>query len=329
MIYFITSLLACLLLSALLMRFLPKSRLSVAKERPMLLGLSIYLSILVSLVFASVYYKPGYPFITKLLIGSFLILLLGIADDLKDLSVNSKLLGQLVIAGAAVFLGIRTTIHYFPLWLNVAITIVWIVALVNAFNLLDIMDGLCAGISFIVSACFLLISLLTNAGFISIFFWILTGATLAALIYNLPPARLYLGDSGSMLLGFIFACCALKISYAPHFSQGLSLFVPVLIVALPLYDLIFTMFMRKKKGLPVDQKSGDHLAFILKSMGLGPKKILVLAYGICVLFSVSAVLLKVLPASLKIWLLAVIGFVLILSTFLISGMESKQIRKQA
>lgn len=327
MIYFIVSFLVCLLLSLLLNKVLSKSRLSLVKERPMLLGVSIYLSILLSLVFVFACYKLTDPFITKVLIGASLILLLGIADDVKQLSANLKLSGQLAVAGVVIFLGIRTTIYYFPSWLNVIITIVWMVTAVNAFNLLDIMDGLCTGISFIVAVNFLLLSLITEAGFISIFFWILAGATLTALIYNFPPARLYLGDSGSMLLGFLFACSALRISYAPDFSQGLSLFVPVLIVGLPVYDLILTVVMRSKKGIPVGRKSPDHLAFILKNLGLNIKKILMLAYGLCLLFGSSALLLKFIPPSLKIWPLAIIAAALVLSTVLISRTESRYIRK--
>lgn len=326
LVYFIITFLVCLLLSALLKKLLSKSKLSVVKERPMLLGLSIYLSILLSLVFTFGYYKQTPPFIIKVLIGASFILLLGIADDVKKLSANLKLLGQLAIAWAMVMLGVRTTIYYFPVWFNMLITIIWIVALVNAFNLLDIMDGLCTGISFIVAVNFLLLSLITEAGFISIFFWVLTGATLAVLIYNFPPAKLYLGDSGSMLLGFIFALSALKISYAPDFNEGLSLFAPVLIVALPVYDLISTVFLRKKKGIPVGQKSPDHLAFILKGLGLNTKKILILMYGICILFGSSALLLKILSPSLKIWLLVIIASVLILLTILISIIESKHKR---
>lgn len=299
----------------------------MVKERPMLLGVSAYLSILLSLVFVLGYYKLIDPFITKVLMGASLILFLGIADDVKQLSVNQKLMGQLAVVGVVIFLGIRTTIYYFPSWLNVIITIVWMVTAVNAFNLLDIMDGLCTGISFIVAVNFLLLSLTTEAGFISIFFWMLAGATLAALIYNFPPAKLYLGDSGSMLLGFLFACSALRISYAPDFNQGLSLFVPVLIVGLPVYDLVLTVVMRSKKGIPLGRKSPDHLAFILKELGLSIKKILMLMYGICILFGSSALLLKILSPSLKIWLLAIIVSALVLSTVLISRTESKYISK--
>lgn len=324
MIFFVVSFLLCLLLSALFKRFLSKSVLSTIKERPMLLGLSICLSILLTLLFALGCSKQTQPFITGVLIGSFFILVLGMIDDIKKLSVNLKLLGQLAVAFAIVMLGVRTTIYYFPVWFNMLITILWIVALINAFNLLDIMDGLCTGISFIVSLSFLSIGLITEAGFINIFFWILAGATLAALIYNFPPAKLYLGDSGSMMLGFLFACSALEISYAPDFSKGLSLFVPVLIVALPLYDLVFTVFRRMKKGIPVAQKSQDHFVLILKKAGLQTKKILALVYGVCVLLGVSALLLQILAPPLKILLLAVVLSAMLLLATAVNIIELKK-----
>ncbi len=323
MIFFIVSFLGCLLLSALLKRLLAKTKLSTVKERPMLLGLSLYLCIFAILICVLTYYNLSLSFIGKILIGSSLMLVLGIVDDIRGLSVNAKLLGQLAIAGVVVVLGMRTTIYYFPIWLNMVITIIWIVALVNAFNLLDIMDGLCTGVAFIMSVFFLLISLIIDGSSVTLFFWILSGATLGALIYNLPPAKLYLGDSGSMLLGFMFACSALNISYAPDFSEGLSLFIPVLIVALPIYDLTFTVFMRKKKGIAVAQKSRDHFVFIMKNLGFSTKKILAIMYGLCIFFGSSALLLKVLPSYLKILLLAIIIFVFAILTVVIGAIENR------
>ena len=108
----------------------------------------------------------------------------------------------------------------------------------------------------------------------------------------------------------------------PDFSEGLSLFVPLLIVALPVYDLTFTIFMRRKKRIPIAQKSKDHFVFIMKGLGFGEKKILALIYGMCILFSLSALFLKITPPSLKIWPLVFIATALFLLTGIISKAES-------
>ena len=291
MIIAIVAFVICLTIPALLKKPLAKNKLSTAKEKPMLLGLSVYAAIAIVVLGALHYYNLDSQYIVGILAGSLFILLLGIIDDICKLSVKAKLSGQILVAVITVLLGIKTSIIFFPGWINMLITVLWIILLVNAFNLLDIMDGLCIGISLIIAVVFLSLSIITGAVSAKILFCGLSGALLAATIYNLPPARLYLGDSGSMLLGYIFACSALNISYAPNFNQWFLLFIPILIVALPLCDLVFTIFMRIRRGLPIMQKSDDHLVLVMKEAGVSRVKILIFMYGVCVAFGASAILL--------------------------------------
>jgi UDP-GlcNAc:undecaprenyl-phosphate/decaprenyl-phosphate GlcNAc-1-phosphate transferase len=304
MIFFISSFFICLVLPVILKKFLSKSRLATNKEKPMLLGLSIYLSVFIIYICVSIYYKINIPFPATILAGSSFMLLIGIIDDIKNLSVKAKLTGQIIASCIVIFMGVRTSIVYFPVWINMIITLIWIVALVNAFNFLDILDGLCTGISLIISVAFLAVSIASGMHTVSLFFWILSGAILAAFIHNIPAARFYLGDSGSMLIGFIFACSTMQISYAPDASHRLSLFVPILIVFLPVYDLIFTVFMRLKKGKVIFEKSGEHFALMLKSKGYSIRRILAIMYTICLISAASAFSLKVAPLFLKSWFLA-------------------------
>lgn len=304
MIFFVFSFLICFALPAAFKRFLSKSRLSLNKEKPMFLGVALYLSVFIVFIYYILTEKNiAWLFPAQLLAGSSVILLVGILDDMKNFSVKTKLLGQIAAAGLAVSMGVRMSIAYFPVWLNIVITLIWIVALINAFNFLDIMDGLCVGVSFIICSAFLAISIFSGAYSISVFYWILSGSLLAALIHNMPSARFYLGDSGSMLIGFIFACSTMQISYAPDFMHRLSLFVPIVMVALPLYDLIFTVFIRLKKKIPIFKKSSDHLALMLKNKGFSMHKVLIIMYSACLLAALSAFLLKALPLFLKPWLL--------------------------
>jgi UDP-GlcNAc:undecaprenyl-phosphate/decaprenyl-phosphate GlcNAc-1-phosphate transferase len=304
MIFFIFSFFICLMLPIIFRKFLSKNRLATNKEKPMFLGISIYLSLLVASVSASIYYKTDASFLSIILPGSFFMLLLGIIDDVKNLSVKAKLAGQIVVACIVILLGVRTSIVYLPAWANVIITLVWIVTLVNAFNFLDIMDGLCTGISFIICITYLAISTVSGAYPVSIFFWVLSGSILAALIHNAPLARFYLGDSGSMMIGFIFACSTMQISYAPDTKHGLSLFVPLLVLALPLYDLFFTVFMRLKKRMVIFKKSGEHFALMLKARGFNISGILTIMYTACLFSGIAALSLKIVYPSLKPWVLA-------------------------
>ncbi|MCF7874717.1 MAG: undecaprenyl/decaprenyl-phosphate alpha-N-acetylglucosaminyl 1-phosphate transferase [Candidatus Omnitrophica bacterium] len=317
MVFFIFSFLMSLSFPALFKKFLSKTRLSSNKEKPMFLGISIYLASFIVFLLAKNYYKLDASFLTAVFAGASFILLLGVWDDIKNLSVKTKLIGQIAAAFIAIFMGVRTSIVYFPDWLNLAVTLVWILALVNAFNFLDIMDGLCVGVSLIVSFIFLAMSIVFRAPYsISVFFWVLSGALLGAFIYNKPVAKFYLGDSGSMLIGFIFACSTMEISYAPDTSHSLALFAPVLIVILPVYDLFFTVFMRWRKGKAISKKSGEHFALMLKEKGFSARKILVIIYAACLLSGLSAFLLKALPLYFQPWFLGFVAMVILILSIL-------------
>jgi UDP-GlcNAc:undecaprenyl-phosphate GlcNAc-1-phosphate transferase len=325
MIFFTVSFLLCLILTELFKRLFVKTKIYTNKERPMLLGLAIYFSVLISFVLLARYYKLEQPFVIKILAGSFFILFLGVIDDIRRLSPSVKFIGQFLIATFIAFLGVRSSIYFLPLWLNATLSAVWIVAIVNALNFLDIMDGLCTGISLIISLSFLSVSVIAASSSITPFFWLLAGAISVSFIYNLPPAKLYLGDSGSMLLGFIFACSAFGISYAPGLREGLSLLIPVCIVALPLYDLMFTIAMRLKKHIPVTQKSPDHPALIMKRSGVSVKEILGFMYSLCLLFGVTALTIKIAPPLFKAGLIGMLSVALILLTLLVARLEKKNL----
>ena len=273
----------------------------------MLLGLSIFVTLAAVYVFLIILQKVTLGHSFGMLLGAILVLILGVVDDIRNLSVVPKLLGQIIVAVVTVAFGIRTTISYAPAWLNMLITVIWIIALINAFNLLDIMDGLCTGISFIIALTFLAESVFVNSGTSTLFFLMLSGVLLGAVIYNFPDAKLYLGDSGSMLLGFIFACSALNISYASSRSEGFALIVPILIVGLPLYDTAHTMLVRFKRRVPIMQKSKDHLALIIQGKAMGVKKTLCFMYLLCLIFSISALLVQILSSRQVVWAVLIIA----------------------
>lgn len=299
MILFIISFFICFGLPFVCKKFFSKSRISVKKEKPMFLGISIYLSVFAVFACTSVYYKANSSFLMSLFAGSTFILLIGVLDDIMNLSVKVKLTGQIGAAGMVILMGVRTSIACLPVWANMLITLIWIVALINAFNFLDIMDGLCTGIGFIICVTFLALSIISGMHDISLFFCILSGSILAAFIHNMPLARFYLGDSGSMLIGFIFACSTMQINYAPDANHGLSLFVPVLIVFLPVYDLVFTVFMRWKKHISIFKKSNDHFVLVLRNRGFSVRHILIIMYMVCLLSGFGAFLLNVSALALK------------------------------
>jgi UDP-GlcNAc:undecaprenyl-phosphate/decaprenyl-phosphate GlcNAc-1-phosphate transferase len=324
MILFILSFFACFSITAALRVLLAGHRLSCVKEKPVLLGLSIFAAVFLMLFSAYAYYGMEKAYMLKMMAACFFVLIFGLTDDLRNLRAITKLCLQLMAAVIAVFLGIRMQISCLPFWVNSAVSILWYIALMNAFNLLDIMDGLCTGLSFIISAGFVALSIITGSYASAAFFLITAGALLAGLLYNKPPAKAYLGDSGSTLLGFIFASGAFGISYAPEASQILSIFAPVLLLGLPLYDMLFTIISRVNKNMPITKKSADHIALLMQRAGASSGAALFIMFALCALFVFFAVLIMILPwQPIKLLILFSVIFIFSVITCLLFQAERK------
>lgn len=196
----------------------------------------------------------------RLALPAGLFVAVGTADDLLTFSPKWKLAAQLAVAGLAVWLGLALDLTH-NATIDAALSVFWLVALVNAFNLTDVCDGLLAGI-----ACISLLAVaLVSPGGADIAL-LCCGVTLGFLVFNFPPASIYLGDGGSHLLGFL---CAAQLMVAAEgrpawpFAAG-----AVLIVAVPLFELVFLCVVRMRKGLPWWRGSPDHFSLRLQQAGL-------------------------------------------------------------
>jgi UDP-GlcNAc:undecaprenyl-phosphate GlcNAc-1-phosphate transferase len=219
-----------------------------------------------------------------------LILFFGVVDDLKELSVGQKFLAQSFCAVLLIFLGIRTDIMYFGFWGNALITFFWIVGITNVFNLLDIMDGLAAGTALIVSSAFLLIGFLNSDLNVQIFSLILCAVSLSFLIFNFPPAKVYLGNSGSHFFGLLIASVALIAHYAST-KNVFALISPVMILGLPIMDTILLIIFRVIKKKAPFMKSRDHLALKIGALGLSPRATVLVMYSLCFIFATCGMIL--------------------------------------
>ncbi|MBR6209045.1 MAG: undecaprenyl/decaprenyl-phosphate alpha-N-acetylglucosaminyl 1-phosphate transferase [Oscillospiraceae bacterium] len=273
---------------------------------PRLGGLAIFLGFLGGvLAFADL---PGS--VEGILLGSVLIVLLGTADDILDLKPWIKLLVQTLAAGIAVASGVEIRIltnpgvldGVIPLGsLSVPLTLLWIVGITNALNLLDGLDGLAAGVAGIGCASMLVVSLfLPEVSDVSVLLGALGGACLGFLPYNRNPASIFMGDSGSLLLGYVLSTVSvlglLKMYTVVTFT------VPLLVLALPLSDTVFAVvrrLLRKESPLQADM---GHIHHRLLAMGLSQKQAVWLLYGVSVLMGLGAVLLAA-HASVRFWLL--------------------------
>ncbi len=197
-----------------------------------------------------------------ILFASSILLLVGLLDDLKALTPAIKLLFQVVATYILLKSGILIDLVFLPKWLDVALSFFWILAVVNAFNIIDIMDGLAAAIGAISSLTILVVALCTGDFLIAILAASLAGALLAFLKFNWEPARIYLGDAGSMVLGLIVGSLALMVSYTRY--NSLAFAAGLLVVGVPLFDLAYVIVLRLGQGRSPFLGSPDHFALRLR-----------------------------------------------------------------
>lgn len=270
----------------------------------------------------------------SILIGSFLIVLLGFFDDVKPIRARTKFLVQLIAAGIVViygktyfneitFLGLN---FCFPTWFNILISIIFIVATANAINLIDGLDGLAAGISSINFATIASIALVKNnlGGIDVVLSLLMLGSTLGFLGHNFPPATIFMGDSGSLFLGFMIAVISLL---GFKITTMTSLAVPLLILAIPIFDTLLAILRRLLKGESIGKPDKDHLHHQLLKMGFGTRKTVLIIYFINILFSVVSILYVVGDNKLAIVIyiiLMILLFLLVLKTDILFKHERKQ-----
>ena len=232
---------------------------------PYLGGLAIYLSFILPVIGAKFLMHGELKGVFGIIIGATIIMLMGLIDDIKNLSPYVKLAVQLVVA--LIILRVNMNIKFMDNnILNAMLTVIWIVGVTNAMNLIDIMDGLAGGVSAVAALAFFIIAMLANRINDMVPAIALFGALCAFLIYNKPPAKIYMGDTGSLFLGFMMASLALNESYSRN--NIIAVLSPLLILGVPLFDTFLVMFLRLRKGILPIYGSDDHLAQRLVMIGL-------------------------------------------------------------
>lgn len=240
----------------------------------------------------------GHPIETEikpLIIGAIIMYVLGLVDDIYDLKPYIKLAGQIAAALVVAFYGVTidfislpmgTTIHFG--FLSIPITVIWIVAITNAINLIDGLDGLASGVSAIGLITIGFIAILQANIFITMICCVLLGSLIGFLFYNFHPAKIFLGDSGALMIGFIIGFLSLL-----GFKNItiIALFFPIVILAVPFIDTLFAMIRRVKKGQHIMQADKSHLHHKLLALGYTHRQTVLLIYSISILFSLSSIIL--------------------------------------
>lgn len=301
---------------------IPKdSRRMHKKPIPRLGGLSIFYGFIVSILCFGNMTREMWG----ILLGALVIVVLGIVDDIKALPAAPKFVVQIIAAAIPVFMG--TQIHFVSIPIidnaanlvfndifSYAFSILWIVGVTNAVNLIDGLDGLAAGVSTIASISIFFIALLNENPFVTLISISLVGACLGFLPYNLNPASIFMGDTGATFLGYIMAVMSIQGMFKSY--TIITFILPVLILGLPIFDTFFAILRRIIHHKPIMQADRGHLHHRLIDMGFDQKQTVAILYTISALLGLSAIIMEGYDEFTGILLLiSVIVFVLLAIIF--------------
>jgi UDP-GlcNAc:undecaprenyl-phosphate GlcNAc-1-phosphate transferase len=235
-------------------------------------GIAIYLSFLVACAFVLDFERD----VLGLLLSGSIVVLVGLIDDLGSLTPWTKLAGQAVAVGVLIKSGIYIQLGFVPFWLAIAVSILWLLATTNAFNLIDIMDGLSAGTAAVAALALLVVAHLNGRVGAATMLAALAGACAGFLRWNFQPARIYMGDTGSLFLGLMVGAFAMDLAYTD--TNPVAALAPALILGVPLFDMLFVMYVRWRRGMPVMLGSPDHVALRLRKWRLSTRQTVVVSY---------------------------------------------------
>ncbi len=276
----------------------PSGRKVHSRLMPRLGGIAIYLGFVAALLLT----QTITPANLGLIIGGTIIVLLGILDDVKELSPGVKLFGQIGAAFVLVAFGVEVSVitnpfgNTIPLgYFSIPVTIFWVVGVTNAVNLIDGLDGLAAGLATIAAFCLAIIGWLEGEYMVVAPAVILGASTLGFLKYNFHPAKIFMGDTGSMFLGYALA--ALSIIGLTKSFAVMSVFVPIFIIGIPIFDTAFAILRRFINHQPIFQADKEHLHHCLLDMGLSHRQTVLAIYAVDLLLGASGVLLTQLTTA--------------------------------
>ncbi|HAC1867576.1 TPA_asm: undecaprenyl/decaprenyl-phosphate alpha-N-acetylglucosaminyl 1-phosphate transferase, partial [Listeria monocytogenes] len=266
----------------------PRERHKHTKTTATLGGLAIFISFSVGMILAPID-KSGF---LPIYFGALIIIATGFIDDIFDLSPKWKMLGQILAALCVTVWG-DITINFINVpfygqvdfgYFAIPLSIIWIVAIVNALNLIDGLDGLAGGISIIALMTIAGMALLLKDVFVAPVALILVAAVAAFLIYNFPPASIFMGDTGALFLGYMIAVLSLMGFKNVTF---ISLLVPLIILGVPLSDTFFAIVRRLKERMPISSADRSHIHHRLMALGFTEKQTVLLIYCMALLFSMT------------------------------------------
>ncbi len=269
----------------------PNYRKVHARIMPRLGGLAIYLSFVITYLL----FRPDGNFDKALLIGATIIVITGVLDDVLEITAKAKLSGQFASAIIIVLYG-ELQIEFISLpfggelefgYFSIPLTIIWIIGITNAINLIDGLDGLASGVSFIALVTLSAMAIIIGNPFVAFAAAILAASTLGFLVFNFYPARIFMGDTGALFLGFMISVFALL------GFKGVTMFaliIPVIMLGVPVSDTFFAIVRRLREKQPLSAADKSHLHHCLLNVGFTHRQTVLIIYAIAALFGITALI---------------------------------------
>ncbi|HEV8335077.1 MAG TPA: hypothetical protein VGR67_01495 [Candidatus Polarisedimenticolia bacterium] len=262
----------------------PKADRWHSRPTPLLGGTVIYAGVTASVLLFGTLSRE----MIGVLVGGSLIFLLGLTDDLLQIKPSTKFLGEILASCVVLYAGLGLDLIPNP-FLNLFLTLLWLVAITNAFNLLDNMDGLAVGVAAISSLTTFVFSLVQGLPEISVLSMAVLGASLGFLLFNFNPAKIFMGDCGSLFLGFTLACTTILGSWEQASNLFAILAIPSLALGVPIFDTLLVTTSRILSGRSVAVGGRDHTSHRLVALGMSERKAVLTLYALCVFLGSIAI----------------------------------------
>ncbi|OIJ21762.1 undecaprenyl-phosphate alpha-N-acetylglucosaminyl 1-phosphate transferase [Anaerobacillus alkalidiazotrophicus] len=288
----------------------PSNRKIHMKQMPRLGGLAIILGFFAGFLYIS----PTNPYLMPIILGACIIIVIGILDDKFTLSYKIKLAGQVAAAAIVVFSGLTVEFIYLPMlhrvelgMLEYIFTMLWIIGITNAVNLIDGLDGLASGVSTIALAAILFMAIINGQMFVATVTLLLMASTLGFLVFNFYPAKIFMGDTGSLFLGYFISIISI-LGFFKSFTL-VSFIIPILILSIPIFDTYFAIIRRLLNKQKITAPDRSHLHHCLLQLGFSHRTTVLIIYGMGAFFGISAIIFS----NTTLWVsFLIIGLILLL-----------------
>jgi UDP-GlcNAc:undecaprenyl-phosphate GlcNAc-1-phosphate transferase len=255
---------------------------------PLMGGIAIYVGFIAALLLFGERWVVSQAI--SILVGATIVSFLGVWDDRWGVRPVLKLLGQTVAAIIVISAGVQVAFLPDPI-LNLAITLLWILGITNALNLLDNMDGLSGGVGAVAAGFFLLLAAWNGQYLVASLAAALMGVCVGFLVYNFNPATIFMGDAGSLFLGFVLAVVGIKLRF-PGRPDVITWMIPVVVLGLPIFDTTLVVFSRLRRSInPLTNPGKDHVSHRLVVLGLSQRQAVIFLYALCCALGVVGILI--------------------------------------